>query len=226
VQAIKAGILEIADVLAVTKSDLPAARTTAAHLQDMLQLRAAPGADAWRVEVVCTSASTGEGVAALLDRAEAHALTAGRGRRLGSRPALPPLDAPADAAARVTCLAAADSFMRSMGISCIDAGPGRTTVTMDLSGAHLDFNGRCHAGVIFTLAEAAFNLASNSRGHLAAGIDAHIAFEQAARAGDTLVARASEVSTSDARVVYRVEVVRGDGQSIARFTGTARLTAA
>ena len=39
VQAIKAGILEIADVLVVTKGDLPAADVTVRDLEDMLRLR-------------------------------------------------------------------------------------------------------------------------------------------------------------------------------------------
>lgn len=41
VQAIKAGILEVADVLVVNKADLPLADQTARHLESMLQLRAA-----------------------------------------------------------------------------------------------------------------------------------------------------------------------------------------
>ncbi len=39
VQAIKAGILEVADVLVVNKSDLPHAEQTSRHLESMLQLR-------------------------------------------------------------------------------------------------------------------------------------------------------------------------------------------
>ncbi len=211
-------------MLVVTKSDLPAARTTAAELRDMLHLRAAPSAGAWKVEVLSTSASTGEGVAALLDRAEAHALAAGRGRRLASRPAPPQGKAEAEATARVMRLAAADPFVRSLGITCTDAGPGRATVTMVLATRHLSFNDTCHGGVIFTLADTAFGLASNSHGRLAAGIDAHITYQHAARAGDTLVARASEVSTSRKLAVYRVDVVRGDGRPISSFTGTVYIT--
>ena len=44
VQALKAGILEIADVLVVTKSDLPGGEATARDLKDMLHLRAAGAA--------------------------------------------------------------------------------------------------------------------------------------------------------------------------------------
>jgi LAO/AO transport system ATPase len=79
VQAIKAGILEIADVLAVSKGDLPTAEATVRDLKDMLALRRR---GAWPVLVVRTSGTTGDGVAALLDRIIEHAGAAGRGQRL------------------------------------------------------------------------------------------------------------------------------------------------
>jgi LAO/AO transport system ATPase len=87
VQAIKAGILEIADLLVVTKADLPGAAATARDLREMLHLRV-PAPGAWKVPVLSVSATHGEGVAALLDQAEAHATAVGCGRRLhAGRPA-------------------------------------------------------------------------------------------------------------------------------------------
>lgn len=74
VQAIKAGILEIADVLVVNKSDLPLADRTRRQLKAMLQLRAAH-AD---VAVLSTTATSGEGVAALADAVEAVWTAKGR----------------------------------------------------------------------------------------------------------------------------------------------------
>jgi len=79
VQAIKAGILEIADLLVVNKADLPGAEVTVRELKEMLRLRAGSRSD---VAVLQTSATRGEGMAALLDRAEAHAAANGTGRRL------------------------------------------------------------------------------------------------------------------------------------------------
>lgn len=79
VQAIKAGILEIADILAVNKGDSPLALDTERSLRDMLRLRRRRE---WEVGVVRTTATTREGVAALADAIEAHAAHAGRGRRL------------------------------------------------------------------------------------------------------------------------------------------------
>src|SRR5439155_16004368 len=59
IQAIKAGILEIADVLVVNKADREGADRSARDLTGMLELR---GHDAVPVEIVKTVASTGQGV--------------------------------------------------------------------------------------------------------------------------------------------------------------------
>jgi LAO/AO transport system ATPase len=84
IQAIKAGVLEIADVLVVNRGDSPLAADTERALREMLRLRRR---GPWQVLVVRTTATTGEGVAALVDAIEAHAAFAGRGRRLRVRPA-------------------------------------------------------------------------------------------------------------------------------------------
>lgn len=222
VQAIKAGILEIADVLAVTKADLPGSENAARDLKDMLHLRAAAAAGSWQVPVVCCSARTGEGIAALVGHIDAHLASAGRGQRLTAWAAGADTQQSAqDAFVRVMGLAAADPFAASMGITCTQAGAGHATVSLTLGPQHINFNGTCHGGVIFTLADTAFGLASNSHGVQAAGIDAHITYQRAARSGDVLHARATEVSRSRRLAVYRVDVVRdSDRAAISSFTGT------
>ncbi len=73
VQAIKAGILEIGDILVVNKADLPAAEVTVKQLQSMLALRRRPNAPGgWTPEVLTTTASEGAGVAALADAILRH----------------------------------------------------------------------------------------------------------------------------------------------------------
>jgi len=221
VQALKAGILEIADVLVVTKSDLPGGEPTARDLRDMLHLRAPGHNGSWVVPVINTSATTGAGVKDAFDAVERHADSAGRGRRLQQRPKAAPHE---DIASRVKRLATADPFVRWLGITCTEAAPGAATVTMTLAAHHLNFNGTCHGGVTFALADTAFGLASNSHGRVAAGIDAHITYQQAAAEGDTLTARAFEVSRSKRIAVYRVDVTRGDAAPVSSFTGTVYVT--
>ncbi len=131
----------------------------------------------------------------------------------------------AKAQQRVAALAAKDRFARAMGVKLVDGGPGHATVAMTVREQHLNFNGTCHGGAIFALADAAFGLASNSHGLLAAGIDAHITYQAAANAGDRLTATATEVSRSRKLAVYRIDVTRADGTMISSFTGTVYITA-
>ena len=70
VQALKAGILEIADIMVVNKADLPLAELTEQELLGMLSLR---HYDAWMPLVVRTVATSGEGVPELADLIERHA---------------------------------------------------------------------------------------------------------------------------------------------------------
>jgi LAO/AO transport system kinase len=81
IQAIKAGILEIADIHAVSKCDRPDANRTIADLKMMLALgltqldTAKAGgtvAPAWRAPVIATSSTRDEGVAQLLAAIDSH----------------------------------------------------------------------------------------------------------------------------------------------------------
>lgn len=223
VQAIKAGILEIADLLVVTKSDLPGATAAARDLKDMLHLRPTRSAVRWDVPVLKCCASTAEGVAGLLDAVAQHAGVAGTGQRLQARrPAKAAVVL--DSSALVMHLSSVDAFAQSLGIRCTAAGKGHATVSLTLQEQHLNFNGTCHGGLVFALADSAFGLASNSYGKVAAGIDAHITYQQAARLGDCLQARATEVSRSRKLAVYRIDVTRSDGAVISSFTGTVYIT--
>jgi len=69
IQAIKAGILEIADLLVVNKADLPGADRLAADLRSMLQLSERRP---WRVPILRTVATDGGGVSALVDALRKH----------------------------------------------------------------------------------------------------------------------------------------------------------
>ena len=214
-QAIKAGILEIADVLVVTKGDLPGADATRRDLADMLRLRR----DGREVPVLTTTATRGEGIAPLADAALAHAGEAGCGRRLRARGAA---DTCAD---RVMRLAARDPFVSTLGIRCVDAGAGRAATSLRVRAEHLNFNGGCHGGVIFALADTAFGLASNSHGRIASGIEAHISFHVGVRDGDLLTARAVEVARGNKVATYRIDVTRADATVVASFSGTVYVSA-
>ena len=132
------------------------------------------------------------------------------------------MDRDAEARRRMAQMAAHDPFVRSLGIEYRDAGFGRASVALKVRKDHLNFNGTCHGGVIFALADTAFGLASNSHGAIAAGIDAHITYQVAVQAGDVLTA--TELTRTRRLGVYRVDVTRQYGALVACFTGTVYVT--
>jgi LAO/AO transport system kinase len=70
IQAIKAGIMEIADIFVVNKADRENANKTAIDIQAMLQLSNKKGG--WKPPVLKTVALTGEGVPELIEELEEH----------------------------------------------------------------------------------------------------------------------------------------------------------
>jgi len=71
IQAMKAGILEIADVLVVNKSDLPGADRLMMDLEESVHIRSA-GRDVWAPPVVACSAAKSQGIDELLAAIEGH----------------------------------------------------------------------------------------------------------------------------------------------------------
>ena len=69
VQALKAGIMEIPDVIAVNKMDHPAAKTMLNEVRSILSLDRERG---WRPPIVLTEATRGENVALLWEKIEEH----------------------------------------------------------------------------------------------------------------------------------------------------------
>jgi len=84
VQAMKAGIMEMADIFVVNKADLPGAQKMAADIQRISAL-ARHAADAWRPPVLLVSSSQPESIAALsatIDRHQAWLAGHNRGASL------------------------------------------------------------------------------------------------------------------------------------------------
>ena len=69
IQALKAGIMEIPDVIAINKLDHPAAKTMLKEVRSILSL---DKERAWRPPIVLTEATRGENVPELWEKIEAH----------------------------------------------------------------------------------------------------------------------------------------------------------
>src|SRR5205814_2673531 len=75
IQALKAGVMEIPDVIVVNKADHPLTDTMAREIRGVLSLASSDGPagrSAWSVPIVKTEASRGSGVEELVARPEQH----------------------------------------------------------------------------------------------------------------------------------------------------------
>jgi acyl-CoA thioesterase len=125
---------------------------------------------------------------------------------------------------RVAGLLAADVFARGLGIELVGVTADEIVVALDVSDSHANFLGVGHGGMVFSLADCAFSLASNSAGADAVAIDTHLVLTAATRPGDRLEARVREVSRGRILGTYRAEVTRSDGKIAALFTGTVHIS--
>jgi len=111
-----------------------------------------------------------------------------------------------------------DSYARDAGIELLESGPGKARVKMEVTASHLNSHRTVHGGAIFTLADTAFAVASNSHGVPAAAINAHISYMKSVTSG-TLFAEAEEFSLNPKLASYTVRVTDQEGNRIAIFQG-------
>ncbi len=112
-----------------------------------------------------------------------------------------------------------DKFARHNGIELLDVAPGWARVSMAIAPYHLNGAKTVHGGAIFTLADFAFAVASNSHGTLAMGITTSVSFVKSATKG-TLYAEARELALNPKLASYHVIVTDDAGSVIALFQGT------
>ncbi len=113
-----------------------------------------------------------------------------------------------------------DEFAASCGIILIEASPGSATVRMEVTGKHLNSVGFLHGGALFTMADFAFAVASNTREKVALAIHTEISFFKAIRSG-VLTANAREISLHEKLGTYIVDIFNEKEELIANFKGTA-----
>ena len=103
-----------------------------------------------------------------------------------------------------------------------EAREGYARVSMRIRADMLNGHGTAHGGMIFALADSAFAYACNGRNVKTVAAHASIAFLDAAREGETLVAEAREASLAGRSGVYNVAVRGEDGRAVAEFQGLSR----
>ncbi|MBS4021001.1 MAG: hydroxyphenylacetyl-CoA thioesterase PaaI [Dethiobacter sp.] len=113
---------------------------------------------------------------------------------------------------------AADTFPQKMGIKLVELTPGYARVEVKVTEDMLNFHNIAHGGAIFTLADTAFGLASNSRGP-AVALQVSINFISAVDPGTVIFATAVEEQLTRKTGIYNITVASEEGKTVALFRG-------
>jgi acyl-CoA thioesterase len=113
---------------------------------------------------------------------------------------------------------AGDRYAALTGVEIVEAGTGYCKARLTIEDRHLNAANVIQGGAIFTLADLAFAVASNSHGQIALAINVNISFLRGKSTG-TLYATATEVGEPKRLGAYDVLVTDEQGEIIARFNG-------
>lgn len=112
-----------------------------------------------------------------------------------------------------------DKFALQNGVELLEVNSGYAKARMQITPMHLNAGGVCQGGAIFTLADFAFAVASNSHSQLTFSINSSINFFKSETLG-WLYAEAREVFNHKKLSNCEVEVRNEAGELIATFNGT------
>ncbi len=112
-----------------------------------------------------------------------------------------------------------DQFAKHVGIELVEAAKGKAKVRLKIKEHHLNGVNLVHGGAIFSLADFAFAVASNSHGTMALGINANISYVKSAEDG-ILTAEAIEVAKNSKLATYQINITNEKDELIAVFQGT------
>jgi len=113
-----------------------------------------------------------------------------------------------------------DPYAKAQGFDLVEVTDDAVVVSLTVRPDQVNFLGGTHGGVLFSLADCAFSLASNAHGDPAVAIDTHLAITAGSDVGETLTATVHEMTRGRSLATYRVDVERSDGRTVALFTGT------
>ncbi|NHM31961.1 hotdog fold thioesterase [Neobacillus terrae] len=99
-----------------------------------------------------------------------------------------------------------DPYAQSLGIKLIKFEAGFAEASLEVQDHMVNAYGTVHGAVIYALADHAFSVACNAYGKSSVGLSTTIQFIEAAKPGDKIVARASEVRRNFRTGFYRIEI--------------------
>jgi acyl-CoA thioesterase len=113
-----------------------------------------------------------------------------------------------------------DLFSQWLGIERVEEREGFCKLKMTIRAEMCNGFEIAHGGITYSLADSALAFASNSHGRHAVSIDTSISHIIPLKAGDTIIATASEKSCSNKIGIYEVRMEKESGELVALFKGT------
>ena len=98
-----------------------------------------------------------------------------------------------------------------LGVELVSWAPGAARLRLVPRPEHANLGGAVHGGVLFALADAALEVASNGHGRVCVALETACHYSSSAAVGAALAAEAVEVSRSRRVASYRIEVRAEDG---------------
>lgn len=100
-----------------------------------------------------------------------------------------------------------------LGVEMVAWSPGTSRFRLATRPEHANLGGSVHGGVLFSLADAAFEVACNAYGRVAVALETSCHYSAATMVGDVLQAEAVEVSRTRRTASYRIEI-RAEGDDL------------
>ena len=118
---------------------------------------------------------------------------------------------------RLEAVFQSDAYVGELGAELVEWDGGRAVFRLAPEPRHLNFVGSVHGGALFSLADAALGVASNSWGRLCVALTVETQF-LSAPVGEVLVATAVERSRTRRTAAYAIDVIsEADGALRATF---------
>ncbi len=108
-----------------------------------------------------------------------------------------------------------EPFGRKFGIKLVDLQPGAASVEMRFTEDMENMFGMAHGGAIFSLMDAAFEVASNSHGTMAVALNMNINYLASPAKGATLTAKAKEINKTKRTATYDIRAEDDSGKLLA-----------
>ncbi|WP_144550065.1 PaaI family thioesterase [Bacillus sp. X1(2014)] len=99
-----------------------------------------------------------------------------------------------------------DPYAQSLGIQLTKFEAGFAEAMLDVQSHMVNAYGTVHGAVIYALADHAFSVACNAYGKTSVGLSTNIQFISAAKPGDKIVARATEIKRNYRTGFYRIDI--------------------